>query len=440
LVAPPATPETNRSQTLNVGVTVGLGVTDNVFETQANARTQTLALTGIDFGWIRTGSQLEANVIGNFDYLYFPQGAYPSYLLGRFDGQTSLSLFEDHLKWYLQDDFGDGQLDPFTPATPTNLERINDLTTGPEFMLRPTSDTMLQAGARYAIATYETSPLNGSRTVENVMLQHQLSPHSDVALGADAEQLRFDNTILNPDYDRSRFYARYDLTGVRTQVTVVAGETQSNDGGARVATPLVQFNLTHAVTPETSVNVTAGRELTDAADAFSDVRSGAAGGVAVAPVAQTTEDYLRSYATGALQFTARRTTLGASVYWERDTYAIDDIFDVTRASLELRAGRQLSEVLSASIFGMIMRSQYFNQGGDINTHTLGADITWQAGRTLSVEGRYFHDFQSTAGSGFGFSANTVFVTVTYRPALSGEVQQEQLKRQRQELLEQQEHQ
>jgi hypothetical protein len=335
-----ATPVTGRSQAVNLGVTVGMGETDNVAQTSTEERAQTMALLGIDFGWIRTGSALNADVVGDFNYLDYVQGAFASQLLGRFDGLTSVSLLDDHLQWFLQDDFGEGQLNPYTPATPTNLEHVNFLTTGPEFTLRPLSDTVLQLGARYSLATYQTSPLDGWRTTENVLLERLLSPNSNVALGAATEQLTFDNTLLNPDYDRDRFYVRYDISGARTHITAAVGETQTNDGGAWVATPLVQFDLTHTLAPQTVLSVIAGREFTDAADAFGDLRSGAAGGIVVAPVAQTTEDYLRNYVSATLQLTGRRTTVSATANYERDVYAIEDTFDVTRADLELRASRQ----------------------------------------------------------------------------------------------------
>jgi Putative beta-barrel porin 2 len=412
LTAPPVE---SRSQTLNFGVSLGIGETDNVSQTPSDTHAQTLQLTGIDFGWVRTGSALNANVVGDFNYLDYVQGAYPSQLLGRFDGLTSLSLFDDHLQWLLQDDFGEGQLDPYTPATPSNLEQVNYLSTGPEFTLRPLSDTVLQFGARYALATYQTSPLDGSRFTENVLLEHLLSPNSNVALGVDMEQLRFDDTSVNPEYDRDRFYVRYLITGARTNITAAVGETQTNDGGSWVATPLVQLNLTHNLTPETVLTVTAGREFTDAADAFSDLRSGAAGGIIVAPVAETTEDYLRNYVSAGLQLTGRRTTLSATASYERDVYAIDDTFDVTRADLELRGNRQLTESLSGDIFGVIMQSRYFTQGGHINSNIIGADLIWQASRTLTLEGRYDHNFQDTSGGGYGYSSNLVFVTLTYRP-------------------------
>jgi hypothetical protein len=404
-----------QSQTLNFGATVGLGETDNVTDASTDRRSQTLALTGIDFGWIRTGSALNANVVGNFDYLDYLEHAYSSELLGRFDGLTTWSLFSGHLKWNLQDDFGEGQLDPYAPATPTNLEQINVVTTGPDVILRPLADTIVQVGARYARTTYETSPFDGYRLIENVLLEQLLSSSSNVGLGADVEQLRFDNTIVNSDYDRSRFYFRYDITGARTHITATIGEAQSNDGGNWIATPLALFELSHQLSPQTVLAITGGRELTDVSDTFGGLRSGAAGGIAVAATAQTSGDYLRNYVTASLQRTGERTTVGLSANWERDTYAVDSAFDETFGSLQVRLDRQLSSLLSAGVFGMLTQSRYFEQDGQINGRVIGANVTWQASRTLSVQGRYSHVFQSTSAADLGFSANTIFVTLTYRP-------------------------
>jgi hypothetical protein len=431
LAVPPTTTPT-RSQTFNLGVTVGLGETDNVAQTPTGERAQTIALTGIDFGWQRTGSALDANVVGNFDYLNYLQGEFGSQLLGRFDGQTSLRLFDDHLQWFLQDDFGEGQLNAYSPATPGNLEQVNYFMTGPEVTLRPGSDTEVQFGARYGVVTYQTDPFDGTRASENVLLERLLSQGSNVALGAEAEELRFDNTIVNSDYDRSRFYVRYNVTGARTQLTAAVGETQNDDGGRWVAAPLVQLDLTHALTAQSALTVSAGREFTDAADAFGDLRTGATGGIIVAPVALTTEDYLRNYVSAGLQASGLRTTVGANAYWERDTYAIDDAFNVTRGSVELLANRQLNTYLSTEMYGALTQSRYFDQDGQITTYTIGAAVAWQVSRMLSVEGRYAHNFQSTSGAGYGFSANTVFLTVTYRPLLSVEQQKQQQQLQQQQ--------
>ena len=292
VVIPESTPPSSavgnaRTQTETVGVTVGIGETDNVALTSNAARSQTVALTGIDFGLIRTGSALDANLVGDFDYINYLQNAYGSELQGRFDGLTDLSLFSGRFKWMLQDDFGDGQLNAYAPSTPANLEHINVVTTGPELTLRPTTATVVRLDARYAYATYETSPLNGWRLMETATLEHELSANSNVALVADVEQLRYENTVLNTDYDRNRFSVRYDIEGARTQIRVSAGDAQVNDAGAWMSTPVADLLLTRTISQFSTLTFAAGRQLTDAADSFSDLRNGAAGGIVVAPVAVT---------------------------------------------------------------------------------------------------------------------------------------------------------
>jgi hypothetical protein len=411
----PSSAASARTQTETVGVTVGLGETDNVALTSTAAKSQTVAVTGVDFGLIRTGSALDANLIGNFDYLDYLQNAYSSQLLGRFDGLTDLSLFSGRLKWVLQDDFGEGQLNPYTPSTPTNLEHINLVTTGPELTLRPMADTLLRLDARYANATYETSPLNGWRMIETATLERDLSANSNVAIVADVEQLRYEDTALNTDYDRNRFYVRYDIRGARTQIKASVGEAQVNDSGAWLSTAVADFQVTRTLAQLSTLTFAAGRQLTDAADNFSDLRSGAAGGIVVASVAETAGSYVRNYASVGLEIAGRQTTVNMTANWERDVYTVDEIADVTHGDLELRVGRRLTSVISADLFGTVSQFRYFNQDGTINNYVAGMDFNCLVGRTLSVQIRYSHDFQGNSGAVTGYSANVVFVTLSYRP-------------------------
>jgi hypothetical protein len=411
-----ATAPGTRTQTANVGITVGIGETDNVALSSSAAQSQTIALTGIDFGLIRTGSALDANLIGNFDYLNYLQNAYGSQLEGRFDGLTDLSLLSGRLKWVLRDDFGEGQLNQYAPGVPTNLEHINVVTTGPELTLRPMADTVVRLGAQYANSTYETSPLNGWRLVETATLERDLSANSNVAAVADVEQLKYQNTVLNTDYDREKFYVRYDIEGARTQIKASVGEAQVNDGGAWTSTPIADLLLTRTLSQVSMLTFATGRQLTDAADSFSDLRSGAAGGIVVAPVAETSDSYVRNYASLGLHIAGLQTTVNVTANWERDFYSVDLTADVTHGDLEIHVARRLTRALAAEFFGTAGQSRYFNQDGTINNYVAGAGINWLVGRTLTVEARYSHDFQGATISGSsGYSANVVFVTVSYRP-------------------------
>ncbi|HTY48473.1 MAG TPA: hypothetical protein VMB48_02140, partial [Steroidobacteraceae bacterium] len=216
-VVPTAAPA-GRSEAAQLGVTVGVGETDNVNLTPDDRQAQTISTTELDFGYRRTGSALTADMAGDFDYLDYLQNAYGGQLLGRFDGQAALSLWEGRFKWVLQDAYGQTQLDPLTPTVPTNLENTNVLLTGPDFTLRPAPQTTLILSARYSLDTYQTSPYDGWQSLENAALEHALSAASTVSLHADLVQMHFDQTDINPDYDLDRFYLRYAVEGARTSI------------------------------------------------------------------------------------------------------------------------------------------------------------------------------------------------------------------------------
>jgi len=155
--------------------------------------------------------------------------------------------------------------------------------------------------------------------------------------------------------------------------------------------------------------------LTDAMAAFTAVTAGASGGIAVAPVATSTDAYVRDYASGGWQWQGHRTTLGVTARWERDSYSIDDAQDLTQGGAEAHVGRQLGAVLTADVFGTYARIRYVNEGFSETDYAAGAGLSWQAGRTLIVKLRYAHNFRGVSGGGYGYLVNAGFLTLTYQP-------------------------
>jgi hypothetical protein len=413
----PVAAQTPRAQGTTFDVTEGIGETDNVFQTPSDHQSQTLEMTGLDFGLVRTGSLLNADLQGNFSYVDYLQGAYDPQFFGRFDGLSSVSLLSDHLKWTLQDDYGDAQVDPFTPVTPGNLERINVVMTGPDFTVRPAANTTVQVGARYAYASYQVSPLDGYRTIESASITRDLSGASNVALLADFAQLRYSNTLVNTDYDRTRAYLQYSIAGARTQIQVQAGEAQANDSGGWIHTPIGEFKLTRTLSSLATLTFIASRQLTDTASSFGNLRGGAGGGIAVGTAATNSGDYLANSVSTGMSLGGLRTKVALTASWERDTYTVDATQNVTLGDLELRVSRTLSELITADVFGAVRQTRYFDQDFDETDYSIGAEATVTAGRTLSFAIRYLHDFRSTSGGGYGYAENEAMVRVIWQPLL-----------------------
>ena len=413
-----AVPPTDQTR---FGVAAGIGETDNVNLTSSHPQSQTLSAADLDFALTRTGSRLDASALGDFTDIDYLQGAYSNQVLGRFDGLALAKLWSDRLKWIVREDYGDAQIDPFAAITPSNLERENLFTTGPDLTLRPSDATFVELEALYGRSSYETSPFDANIGTGSVAVGRQLSALSSLSLVGQVQELKFDNTTVNTDYDRRELYGRYQIQGARTQVEAELGVTQANDVGSWETTPLARLSLARQVSPFSSITLDGGREYTDGAGSFSDLRAGAAGGITIGAVTQTTANYLRNYASAGWVFSRLRTSFGLTGTWERDTYDQDDTFDVNRAEVEANLGRHITQTISADITAGVERDQYPNQGFADKYGTAGGGLTWRPGRWVEVYARYDHAFRSTSGPasaiglGGGYDENRVFVMVGYRP-------------------------
>jgi hypothetical protein len=343
-------------------------------------------------------------------------------VLGRFDGLATAKLWSDRLKWLIADDYGEEQTDPFAPITPVNLQRVNVFRTGPDLTLRPSDSTFVTLDAYYSQLSYQSSPFDGHNLLGGAAFGRQLSALSSLSLVVQAEELRFNNTTVNTDYDRREAYGRYLIQGARTSIDAQLGATQANDVGSSWKTsPLARLSLTRRVSPFSLLTLAGGREYTDAGGTFSSLTSGAGGGIVVAPVAQTTANYLRNYGSAGWLFARLRTTLSATLSWEHDDYQSQSLFNATRASLGLNLGRAITTKLSANVSGTLDRYDYLNQGFTDKFGTLGAGLAYRPGRWFIVYARYDHAFRRASGNpsagfaGPGYDENRVFIMVGYRP-------------------------
>lgn len=418
-VAGIALPPTNETR---FGIAAGVGETDNIKLTSAHRESQTLAAANLDFALSRSGPRLNVSALGNFTYIDYVQHAYGRQFLGRLDGLAILKLWSYHLRWIVRDDYGESQLDPFAAVTPANLQRVNVVTTGPELRLRPTDASFIELEGLYQRITYETSPFDGDSLTGSLAVGRQLSPLSKISLAAQVQKLHFDNTQVNTNFNRRELYGEYSATGARTVFDAQLGATQANDTGRWKTGPLARVSLSRKISPFTTVALNGGREYTDAAGAFSDLTAGAAGGIAIGGVAQTTANYVRQYGSLGWTFSRLRTLFALTGRWERDTYDKQSavLYNATRTDVELTLGRNLTTHLAGDVTGSWASTKYAHQGLTDRYGTLGAGLTWHPGRWLELYARYDHSFRRPGGaqaaaSGGGYDENRVFVMLGYRP-------------------------
>jgi hypothetical protein len=416
-LAPPTAVPTEATE---LGLSAGVGETDNVFLSAAPIQSQTLGLLGLDFNLQRESAEFAGDAKGDFQYVDYLQHAYSSLLYGRFDGLATAVLDPGVSKWVFQDDFGQAQINPFEPLTPTNLEYVNVFATGPDFRVRTTDTSFVEASLRYALTHYQTSPLSGNRLLGRLGVGEQLSAASSVSLNVDETRLRFNDTVVNnavvnTDYDRRELYGRYEARGARTALAMDLGVSQTDERGGWVSAPLAELNVTRVVSPATTLTVIAGHQLTDASDSFRDLKSGASGGIVIAPVAGTTASYLSNYASGELRFELNRTTIAVSSRWERDTYARIHSLDVNTGGVSGSATRRLTPALAAQVVASWQHIHYYNANYYETDWPVGAALIFTPARHVDFKFRVDHVQHNVEGAGVGYTENRALLTVEYWP-------------------------
>ncbi len=428
---------------LTYGVDTGIGESDNVTLAPTNKVSQTIATTDVDFTVKEQSRLLDVNATGNFTDLDYLQNAYGNQLIGRFDGVGKVAIVPGQLTWVVQDDFGQAALDPFTPVTPNNMENINYVATGPDFSMRLGGVSFLQLSARYASVQYQTSPFNNNRGLGSVTVGRDVSAGAALSLNAEVERVMFENTVVNTDFDRTSEFGRYQLHGARTDFEGDLGATRINQQGPSTTGPLAKLQLSRKLSSAAKLNLTAGRELTDASSSFSALPSGAIGagsliGTApVMPAELTSMNYTRTYASAGWQYQRNRTTIGLSANWEKDRYSgqpqLDNTLSATGltsasqlnntfSGVDLKIDRQLTRAFSTQLLGGLYKTDFPGTAIGSNTASsnyhdwlLGGALTWRHGRGLEIRLRYAHNSYVVSAGGSGYSENQVFLTVGYRP-------------------------
>jgi hypothetical protein len=409
------------TETFTYGVDAGVGETDNVNLAPSNKVSQTLAVADVDVDYKQQSRLFDVDAKGNFTDIDYLQGAYSNQLVGRFDGTAHASLIPEKLTWALNEDFGQGAVDPFAPSTPTNLEDINYVSTGPDLALRLGPTSYINLGARFARAQYETSPFDSNRALGTLAWGLQLSAQSTVSLNGNVERVMFDNTTLNTDYDRNSVFGRYEIHGARTDLTADLGATSVKQDGTSTTGGLGRIELSRKLSTAAKLTLSAGRTLTDASASFSGLQSGALGVVGTAPAAQTSNNYTSNYASLGWQYQRNRTTISVSARWEKDDYDGDSALDNTRSGAEFRVARRLTRAFTAEIFGRYYKTDYPHvllapDSGSPNydDEMIAAALTWRHGRGLEIKLRCEHTARLAAQMS-GYGENRALLTVGYRP-------------------------
>ena len=346
-----------------VDLLAGLAYTDNGLLAQGHRQGDGIGTAGLDVDYQQQGN-LSLNLLGNVERVEYLRGSYAGSFYGHFYGTGVLGKPTDPVQWQLSDRFGEGTTDPLAAPTPTNLETINDVATGPIVNLNFGLENRLSLFGLYSRTSYQRSPYDSQAYQGGAQFTHQLSGASSVSLqGSDeridyldrtAAQNALGSTVAN--FDIRQASIAYQTNLVRTRVLLRAGYNQLNYGSAgRHGAPLYVLDIRRTLSPDSTVFVSAQQAYSTNGSSMGDLsqRNALQSGGSVAPGLAISQPYnLRSGSLGWIFARARTNfsligTIRQSVFSQSGVRRLDHRDEGVIATI----GRKLRPTLTIDLRG-----------------------------------------------------------------------------------------
>lgn len=335
----------------------GLAYTDNALLTAGGQRNDGIGTVGFDADYARHGT-LSINLLGNIDRLQYIRNSFSGSFYGNFKGDALWGTPSDPLQWLLSDSFGEGMVDPLAASTPTNLQWVNQVTTGPYLNLNFGLRNRFTLYGLYGRSDYQTSPYSSQTYEGGAEITHQLAGSTSLSLQAsDARTAYLDpSALIGTPGHGSAYYikqAQIEFQGqyVRTNVTLGAGYNIIDYAGHQHGAPYYNVQLSRSISPFTTVFVGAQSSYSSFGGSMQSPTAllSVEGGVPQGAGFITSSPFQERMATAGVNFHRVLTTVTLSGIYQEDLYTQQSQYDNRDATADLTIGRQLRPTVSLQL-------------------------------------------------------------------------------------------
>jgi hypothetical protein len=405
-----------RNQPNEIGGRIAAGVieTDNVERTSVDPMSDTIGEVEADVAIHEQTRRVDADVLSNLQYLTYARHTYSSEVVGNFIGSGTFAILPKEFEWIVEDNFGQQQLDPTTTVTPVNLENINYLSTGPNWLLTLTPLVHAQVALRVSNVYYQTSDLNNNRGDASFALVRSLSATSNVSANVAAERVLYQDDIANPDYTTKEAYLRYDAQGARSKLAVDLGYDEvgglsSTGGGA-----LVHFDATRVLSQSSHLDLSIGQDISDNSNLLRQLQNLNGLAANATNLQRANDPFVNRYARLDWQFERNRTSMNFDVARYEERHLEDSGLNQNRTQTDFALRRNLAPALTASIGATYARSEYLSAAGNYREVIASAALAWRIGRHLDVRAEYDRFDQRADVATNQYTENRIGITVGWQ--------------------------
>jgi hypothetical protein len=405
----------------------GMVYTDNA-QLSSDGSGSGIGLIGLVGDLAHEGSHLDYHLDSDVAVARYTNGDYPTEIVGFLDGLADLKIVPGTFYWTARETYSQQQLDPYLPPTPVNSENINNLSTGPRLVLRPTLRTTISLDGTYSYV-YTTSPsnlylnLNSSRYSADLNISRAFSNSASAYVDVNVQRVDFNDTttyvptqtvigtILEPvttndDYTLGQAVLGYKVTTGRTVLDVSGGVTDLRLNNETLNGGTWNLSLSRLLTPSQRLTLHASQQLTDAVGLLRQNLAQPVPNLSAQRLASGGPFTSRQYGID-WRYEGPRTTFELSALDYSDHYVTLASANVNAKLLSALATRQLNPVLAWDLGVRFSHQDY--TGAAITATSAITNLRWMVGRKVELRFLYSHTNQS----GVRYVDNQVGVIVSY---------------------------
>jgi hypothetical protein len=335
-----------------------LEYTDNALLVPTNKQEEWTHVLNAGFSLIETGPSLDGKVLAEAAYRDYKNNIFSDDTTLKLNSNILWKISPDRFSWTVEDYLTQTTILSLAPDTPSNREQVNVFVTGPDYKLRLSPAQALKFGARYARNSYETTDLDNTRNSGEISWIYQTSPITSFSLNYAAQTVRYDDNVINVNFDRQDTYFQIEDRLSRNIFVLSAGATSiQRDNLPDEKGSLGRFSWTRLVSTVSTFSLSVASELSDVGRQALAAGQAASANQQTIPGASNTGDIFRTN-SASVTFNRRR-SFGRdviSLFREKDEYKTSPVVEERKGG-NIDIGYEFADSRAASIFAGYVKTQ-----------------------------------------------------------------------------------
>ncbi len=367
---------------------------DNIRRTPTDPQSEWVnsAIAGVVY--LENGPALDAHLLAQAEYRDYKNDIYNDGPVYYADASLLWRITPQRLNWVFVDRYSQVTRDVTLPDTPDNRVNANVLDTGPDFYIRFDQVNTLVLGLRYGNASYSEGDLDSNRYGASARWQYASTAETTYSLNYEAEQVKYDNEILNENVMRQDLFIRAERRQARARFRMDLGATRlDRDRTGGTSGNLARLEWSQQLTSVSTAGIQLAREYLDAGTVLLSTATSPTPAPGAPPSSSATGEVTNDF------FYTKR----AEAYYNRSdssyglsarAYYRDLDYEMSPQDRQEAGGRidvtyNPSSVLATTVYGSYLGVQYQSITRDDQESEAGIRFLYRLNRNLStiLEGR-----------------------------------------------------